>query len=382
MMIYLDNSATTKPYPEVIEVMAKSMNDYFGNPSSLHKLGVEAERVLTAARKTAAGLLGVLQEEIIYTSSGSEGNNLAIMGIAGSYGERGKHIITSQVEHSSVLEPFRRLERQGFEVTYLPVDRWGRISLTQLEEHLRSDTILVSIMHVNNEIGTIQPIEEIGELLKKYPKTVFHVDAVQSFGKLWINPKKFGIDLLTISGHKFHGPKGVGLLYKNQQVQLDPLILGGGQENGLRSGTENVPGIIAFTKAMRMSLDRMEQFQREVSKMRNRLLEGINGITGIKINSPIENSAPHIINFSVPGIKPEVLLHLLEEKGILVSTKSACSSKESKISHVLKATGIPEDQAKGAIRISLSLDNTMEEINYTIDALNAIIPNLKKVMRV
>ncbi len=381
MMIYLDNSATTKPYTEVIEVYTKALQEYYGNPSSLHQLGANAAKVLQAAREVSANLLQVSPEEIIFTTGGTEGNNLAILGVAFQYSRRGKHLITSQIEHSSVLHTFRYLEQQGFEVTYLPVDHQGHISITDVEKALRSDTTLVSIMHVNSEIGTIQPIAEIGKLLSKRPKTIFHVDAVQSYAKIPVSPKSWGIDLLTVSGHKLHGPKGTGLLYKAEKIRLQPLQYGGGQENGLRSGTENVPGIIAFTKAMRMSSERQRQFETEVGSLRKRLWQGLEAIPDVTINSP-QIGVPHILNFSVPGIKPEVMLHALEEKGIYVSTKSACSSKEESISHVLQAIDLPIDRSKSALRISLSSFNTVTEIDYTLEKIKEMIIELKEIAKV
>lgn len=380
-MIYLDNSATTRPYPEVIEVYTRSLQEYYGNPSSLHQMGAEASKVLHAARQVAAKLLQASPEEIIFTTGGTEGNNLAILGAVRHYAGRGRHIITSQIEHSSVLNTFQYLESHGFEVTYLPVNHQGHICINDLESAIRTDTILVSIMHVNSEIGSIQPIAEIGQLLSKYPKIIFHVDAVQSFAKIPLKPKSWGIDLLTLSGHKFHGPKGTGLLYKAKKIQLQPLQFGGGQENGFRSGTENVPGIIAFTKAMRMSSDRQAQFHEEVGLLRSRLWQGLKAIPDVSINSPMDG-APHIVNISVVGIKPEVMLHALEEKGVYVSTKSACSSKEETISHVLQAIQLPLDRAKSALRISLSSFNTAAEIDETLAKIQETITELKGIAKV
>jgi cysteine desulfurase len=379
--IYLDNSATTQPYAEVVDTYAKALQQYYGNPSSLHHVGIEAEKMLAAARQIAADLLQVERDEIFFTSGGTEGNNLALFGVAREYAKRGKHLIVSQVEHSSVLEVFRQLEKEGFEVTYLPVDRHGRISIRDLEQAIREDTILVSIMCVNNEIGTIQPIAEIGTILSKHPKVHFHVDAVQAFGKIPVIPKAWRVDLLTLSGHKFHGPKGTGLLYKSKKTRLHPLMIGGGQEEGVRPGTQNVPGIIAFTKAMRISAENTLKFGKEVGHLRELLWQGIENIPGLFINSP-KDGAPHILNFSAPGIKAEVLLHSLEEKGIFVSTKSACSSKEESISHVLEAIKLPKERAKSAIRVSLSRFNTKEEIEYVVLTLRDTIEKLKRITKV
>lgn len=381
MQIYLDNSATTRPYSEVIDVYTKALHEYYGNPSSLHRVGTEAAKVLLAARQVAANSLQVTPEEIIFTTGGTEGNNLAIAGAAMHYVSRGKHLITSQIEHSSVLHTFRYLESQGFEVTYLPVNAEGHVSLDDLEKAIRPDTTVVSIMHVNSEIGTIQPIAHVGALLKKFPKVVFHVDAVQSFAKIPVHVKSWGIDLMTISGHKFHGPKGTGLLYKSNKIKLQPLQYGGGQELGLRSGTENVPGIIAFTKALRISIERQAKFMQEVGALRERLWQGLQTMEGITINSPREG-APHIINISAVGHKPEVMLHSLEEKGVYISTKSACSSKEERISHVLEAIQLPVNRAKSALRLSLSSYNTQEEIDFTIDAIRRTLTEFQGIAKV
>lgn len=375
MVIYLDNSATTFPYPEVIDVYHKALHDYYGNPSSLHRIGSEADQVLQGARKVIANLLQVLPEEIIFTSGGTEGNNMAIQGVAHQYKSRGKHIITSQIEHASVLHTCQHLERLGFDVTYLPVNADGVVSVEDVKDAMRPDTILVSIMHVNSEIGSIQPIREIGALLAQYPKVIFHVDAVQSIAKLPVKPKEWGIDLLTISGHKFHGPKGTGALYKAKHIQLQPVVFGGGQEFGYRSGTQNVPGIIAFTKAFRISMERQSHFQQSVGELRQYLWRKLAGINRIVINSPREG-APHILNISVMGIKPEVMLHALEKRGVMVSTRSACSSKEEKISHVLQALHLPYERAASALRLSLSSFNTKEEMDRTVEAIQDCIREL------
>lgn len=362
----------------MIDVYSKALQEYYGNPSSLHQIGVQADKVLASAREMAASLLEVLPEEIIFTTGGTESNNMAILGAVQSYRNRGKHLITTQIEHSSVLNTFTELQNRGFDVTYLPVDRNGVISVSDLEKALRPDTILVSIMHVNSEIGSIQPIAAIGELLERYPKIIFHVDAVQSFAKIALHPKKWAIDLLSISGHKFHGPKGTGLLYKSKKISLAPIQFGGGQEYGLRSGTQNVPGIIAFTKAMRLSKERQVFFETEVRVLRERLWQGLQAVQEVSINSP-QDGAPHILNISVDGIKAEVMLHALEKRGIMVSTRSACSSKEEKISYVLEAIQLPRDKAISALRISLSSFTTAEEIDKTIHAIKQCIIELKGI---
>lgn len=375
MFIYLDNSATTVPYPEVMDVYNQASKEYYGNPSSLHKIGSEADKVLRSAREVAANVLHIFPDEIIFTAGGTEGNNMAIQGVAYRYRERGKHLITTQIEHASVLNTFKHLESEGYSVTYLPVDRNGHVAVTEVEAAIRKDTILVSIMHVNSEVGVVQPIAAIGDIVKKHPKIIFHVDAVQSFGKIPLHIKKWGIDLLTLSGHKFHGPKGAGLLYKAEKVALQPLFFGGGQEFGLRSGTQNVPQIIAFTKALRMSAERQSHFNEQVGRLRERLWGGLETIHEAVINSPKEG-APHIVNVSFIGIKPEVMLHALEKRGILVSTKSACSSKEQKTSHVLEAMHVPVQQAQSALRFSLSSFTTEREIDATIVAIKQCVIEL------
>lgn len=380
-MIYFDNSATTKPYKEVIETYGKVSEVFFGNPSSLHSLGKEAEKLLNQGRDQIANLLKVSTKEIIFTSGGTEGNNLAIKGTAFQHKNRGKHLITSKVEHASNNEAFDQLEKLGFEVTYLSVNDAGEISIDELKTAIRNDTILVSIIHVNNELGTIQPIKEIGKLLQQYPKIYFHVDHVQGLSKVPLSMKDCSIDLCTISGHKFHGPKGTGILYVREGVRLYPLFTGGVQENNLRAGTENIPGIIAMAKALRISMEKYAENKGHLRQLREQLLNSLNEINEVVINSPIVNNAPHIVNFSIPRVKPEVVIQALGEKEIYVSTKSACSSKLSEPSRVLMATGMGKERAESAIRVSFSFENTIEEVNQFIAALKIIIHQLKEVMR-
>ncbi|MCH1627583.1 cysteine desulfurase family protein [Fredinandcohnia quinoae] len=380
-MIYLDNSATTEPYEEVVESYVKVAKSYFGNPSSLHGIGGRAEQLLTQSRAQVAKLLHTKPQEIIFTSGGSEGNNLAIKGAALQYQGRGKHIITSAIEHPSVSEACKQLEQLGFEVTYLPVDKNGLISVDGLIDEIRNDTILVSIIHVNNEIGTIQPIEEIGRVLKRYPKILFHVDHVQGLGKVPTNFEEAHIDMCTISGHKFNGLKGTGILYSRQGVQLSPLIAGGGQELGVRSGTENVAGIVSMTKALRMTLEDETFKIRHISELKRAIIDGLLQIESVSIHTPHQYSAPHIINFSISGLKPEVFVHLLEEEGIIVSTTSACSSKKNLPSKTLQAIGIPIKQANSSIRISLSASNKVEEVPILLKAIQQAITKLESVMR-
>lgn len=381
-MIYLDNSATTKPYQEVVEVVTKAMQSYYGNPSSLHHKGVEAENVLKQARSIAAQSLQVKPGEIIFTSGGTESNNLAIKGVAFQYQGRGKHIITSQVEHSAVYSVCKQLEEFGFQVTYLPVDKAGRVSLEDLKRSVTPETILVSVMHVNNEIGTIQPIREIGQYLKNHPKIIFHVDAVQSFGKIPLAIRDWGIDLVSLSAHKFYGPRGVGILVKREGINLHPLLIGGGQEGGLRSGTENVPGIAGMAKAMRLVTENQKGEEKRLAQMSRRLREGLAAIPDCIVNTPETEAAPHIINFSIPGVKAEVLVHSLEEKGFLVSTRSACSSKANEPSRVLMATGMDKQTALSAIRVSLGRENQLEDIEQFLAALTESVNQLRPYMNV
>ncbi|MGO4888728.1 cysteine desulfurase family protein [Anaerobacillus sp. MEB173] len=380
-MIYFDNSATTKPYKEVIESLTKVSTDYFGNPSSLHGVGREAERLLTQARELMAQLLHVNSNELIFTSGGTEGNNLAIKGIAFQYRKRGKHIITTEVEHPATYEAFKQLEDFGFEVTYLPVDHTGKVQLSELSKAIRSETILVSMIHVNNEIGAVQPIEEIGMLLKQHPKVFFHVDHVQGITKVPLDFRKAHVDLCSISSHKFHGPKGVGALFVRSGVKLYPLITGGSQEQKIRAGTENVPAIVAMTKALRMSIEKSAKGIKHIEKLKVRLHQFLEKQEGVIVNSDMEKSAPHIVNFSIIGAKPEVVIQSLNEKGIYVSTKSACSSKLSEPSRVLMACGYGKERSQSAIRVSFSFENNEHELEQFITQLEILFPELIRIMR-
>lgn len=380
-MIYLDNSATTKPFPEVVDSFVTVATKYFGNPSSLHELGMKAERLLTQAREQIAAALGVKPNEIIFTSGGTEANNFAIKGVALQYRHRGNHIITTAIEHPSVSEPCQQLEQLGFEVTYLPVNENGLVTVEDVKKALRDDTILVSIMHVNNEVGAIQPVEEIGALLAQYPKTIFHVDHVQGISKVPLDMKKARIDLCTMSAHKFHGLRGAGILYVRQGVRLSPLLAGGGQEMQLRSGTENVPAIVAMAKALRMSLEKYDKQIDYLLEVKQAWIDALKTIPFIQINTPLAHSAPHIINFSLNGIKPEVFVHELEKHDIFVSTTSACSSKKKAPSKTLLAMGVDDRRAESGIRISLSFENTLEEIPTAISAMKKAIENLREVSK-
>ncbi len=379
-MIYFDNSATTKPYKEVIDTYTKVSEVYFGNPSSLHTLGKEAEVLLDQARDQIAKLLKVNKKEVVFTSGGTEGNNLAIKGTALEHQGRGKHLITTNVEHASNHEAFGQLETLGFEVTYLNVNEYGEINISELREALRDDTILVSMIHVNNELGSIQPIKEAGELLKGYPKVYFHVDHVQGMAKVPLSFKDCHIDLCTISGHKFHGPKGTGVLYVRQGVKLFSLFTGGVQEHNLRAGTENIPGYVALAKALRLSMEKYVSRKTHLQQLRDLLITELEKVDGVILNSPI-HGAPHIVNYSMPGIKPEVVIQALSKKEIYVSTKSACSSKLAEPSRILMVSGLGEQRAESAIRVSFSFDNTFEEVNEFVRELDNIYSQLKEVMR-
>jgi cysteine desulfurase len=384
MEIYLDNSSTTKPDDKVVDIMLKALTSYYGNPSSLHHKGVESEKLLKQARKQVAKGLESNSEEIVFTSGGTESNNLAIHGALNSKKRKGKGIITTEIEHPSVLNVLRSMEQKGYKVDYLNVDSFGRICIEQLEEYLSEDTILVSVMHVNNEVGTIQPIEEIGKLLKKYEdKPIFHVDAIQSFGKVSFSPKRIGADLLSISGHKIHGPKGVGALYIDKGCRIVPLLLGGNQETGIRSGTENVPGILGLGTAVEIIFDDFENKIEKIRNLKNRFINRIQDeVEDIKVNGMIDKgSAPHIANISFLGVKGEVLLHMLEQDQIYVSTGSACSSKKRTQSHVLKAIGLKDEEIEGAIRFSFSYKNTFEEIDYAVERIKSHVKNLRELLR-
>ncbi len=383
MEAYLDNSATTKSSEEVIEIMVKALREYYGNPSSLHRKGVEVEKLIKTARKQVARALGVKDEEIIFTSGGTEANNIAILGVIEGNKRKGNRIITSRIEHPSVLNVFKSLEARGFEVIYIDVDEWGKIDLKQLHEAITENTLMISLMHVNNEVGTIQPIEEVGKILQRLEsRPIFHVDAIQSFGKLKLNLGRLGIDLLSISGHKIHGPKGIGAMFVRKGMKISPLFLGGSQETGIRSGTENVPGILGLGVAAEKIWEDMSTNQEHLIGLKNRFIGQIkNEIPNIKVNGLEGNEgAPHILNVSFMGIRGEVLLHSLEQDGIYVSTGSACSSKKNSQSHVLKAMKLKNDEIEGAIRFSFSYNNTMDEVDYAIEGLKRHVEELRKIM--
>ncbi|MBV7507377.1 cysteine desulfurase [Bacillus sp. sid0103] len=380
-MIYFDNSATTKPFKEVLDSFVTVSSEYYGNPSSLHSMGAQAEKLLSQAREQVSKFLKVKPSEIYFTSGGTEGNNLAIKGSALLHKNRGRHLITSSVEHPSVRSAMEQLEQEGFEVTYLPVDEYGRIRVADLEKAIKKETILVSIMHVNNEVGTVQPINEIGDLLKRYPTILFHVDAVQSIGKIPVSLYDNRVDFCSFSAHKFHGLKGTGALFIREGARLAPLFSGGNQERKLRSGTENVAGVVAMAKAWRMTLTKADEGLDRMREIQSVLRKGLTEIEGVQIHTPHKNAAPHILNFSLTGIKSEVFIHSLEQKGIFVSTTSACSSKKKSPSKTLLEMGVPESLAESAIRISLSFQNRMEEAITALDSFKDSANQLRKVMK-
>lgn len=383
MEVYLDNSATTRCYDDVAQLMHKIMCEDYGNPSSMHNKGLEAEQYLRYAAETLANLLKVSEKEILFTSGGTESDNIALIGTAMANHRRGRHLITTRIEHPAILQPMAYLENQGFQVTYLPVDHEGKISLQDLERAIRPDTILVSIMHTNNEIGSIQPIAEAGELIKRVnPQTLFHVDAVQGFGKFRIYPARMHVDMLSVSAHKIHGPKGVGFLYIRKGAKVSPIIYGGGQQKGMRSGTENVPGIAGLAKAAEMVYQNLDEDMERMYGLRDMFVQGVSGIEDVKINGcPGREGAAHIVSLSVRGIRSEVLLHALEERGIYVSAGSACSSNKPQTSATLKAVGVERDLLDSTIRFSFSVFTTAEEIQYTIQTLCELVPTLRRYTR-
>ena len=383
MLCYFDNSATTKCAPLVLEKMNEVMNEHYGNPSSLHNVGFDGEKMLSEARSIIAKSLKADEKEIIFTSGGTESNNMALLGSAMANKRAGRHIITSSIEHASVNAPLKMLEELDYEITYLPCDNNGTVSISELEDNIRDDTILVSIMHVNNEIGAVQPIEDIGRIIKKHNSNcLFHVDAIQSFGKYAINPKKMNIDLLSVSGHKIHGPKGSGFLYIKQGTKIKPIIYGGGQERGLRSGTENVYSQCGLGVAVSLMCDNMEENVKKLRALKEHFVGRVNEMDFATINGLTnEQSAPNIVSVSIKDVRAEVVLHSLEEKEIYVSAGSACSSNKPAISKTLQAINVPKEMLDKTVRFSFSIYNTIEEIDYACDVLEDIIPKLMKYTR-
>ena len=367
-MIYFDNAATTKIYDDALTIYVQVSQKFFGNPSSLHQLGVDAHQVLTKARSQVASLLSVQPEEIFFTSGGTESNNWAIKGTALEKSVFGKHIITTKIEHPSVLQTCKQLERFGFEVTYLDVDSKGIVNVEQLKESLRKDTILVSVMAVNNEVGAVQPIAEIARVLEEHPSVHFHVDAVQAVERASQLLAIGRIDLLSLSAHKFHGPRGVGIMYKRFGRKIQALLTGGGQEKGERSTTENLPAIVATTKALRMALEEKSV----TGELRSQLWKELTTKPEIRIFSP-EDGASHVLCFAIKGVRGEVVVHAFENHGIYISTTSACSSKKGDSSSTLYAMDVPTEWATGAVRVSFSNDNTKEEVEQFIDVLHQLM---------
>ena len=383
MEAYLDNSATTRCSAKAAEMVMKVMREDFGNPSALHTKGVEAEHYVKEARAFFAKNLKVDEKEICFTSGGTESNNLALIGTAMANRRAGNHLITTSVEHASVDNTMKYLEEQGFRVTYLPVDEYGVVSLEALKEALCPETILVSVMYVNNEVGAVQPVDEIARIVKEHnPNTIFHVDAIQAYGKYRIYPKKEGIDLLSVSGHKIHGPKGNGFLYVNSKVKIHSIVFGGGQQKGLRSGTENVPGIAGMAEAAAECYENLEEKIDRLYALKDRFVSQVSALEGTKVNGHIgRDSAPQIVSVSFRDVRSEVLLHALEEKGIYVSAGSACSSNKPSVSRTLKNMEIDKELLGSTLRFSFCFDTTEEEIDYCIKELGELLPVLRRYVR-
>lgn len=383
MEVYLDNSATTRCFPEVAELVTRIMCEDYGNPSSMHMKGVQGEQYIRYSKETFARLLKVQEKEIFFTSGGTESDNLAILGCAGANVRAGKHLITTRIEHPAVLETMKYLEKQGFDVTYLGVDEHGIVRPEDVRKALRPDTILVSVMHTNNELGSLQPLGEISAVIKEYnPAILFHVDAVQGFGKFRIYPKRLGIDLLAMSSHKIHGPKGVGMLYVDERVKIHPIAFGGGQQKGMRSGTENVPGIAGMAKAAEMVYEHLDEDNERLYGLKEYFIKGLGQMENVGVNGLTgRDSAPHVVSVSVRGVRSEVLLHALEDRGIYVSAGSACASNHPQTSETLKAIGLDKDLLNSTIRFSFSTFTTKEEIDYTLQAMYDMIPMLRRYSR-
>lgn len=397
MEAYLDNSATTRCTERVRDVVVRTMMEDYGNPSSKHMKGVEAERYLREARETIAKTMKVNEKEIYFTSGATESNNWAIIGAARANRRAGNHLITTAIEHPAVLAPIQYLEEQGFRVTYLPVDKSGHISLSDLENALCGDTILVSMMYVNNEVGAIEPVAEAARIVKKYnPNILFHVDAVQAYGKMAVYPKKLGVDMVSVSAHKIHGPKGIGFLYINEKAKVHPLLLGGGQQKGMRSGTDNVAGAAGLAQAAKEAYDHLEESTRHLLNLKKRMTDGMKqlgeqlradgddqALPAVVIHSGEgEEGAPHIVSAAFPGVRSEVLLHALEERNIYVSAGSACSSnKKLPVSPVLKELHLRPELLESTLRFSFSRYTTEEEIDYCLEALGELLPLLRRYAR-
>ena len=381
--IYFDNAATTRVRPEVAELMMKVMTEDYGNPSARHVMGMKAENYIKTAREQIARTLRVDPGEIYFTSGGTESNNLALIGTALARSRRGKHIISTGIEHAAIYKPLDLLREQGFDITILPVDRQGHIDPSELSAAIRPDTILVSLMYVNNEIGSIEPIAEAGRIIKeRNPECYFHTDTIQAYGKLRIRPKTEHIDMLSVSAHKIHGPKGTGFIYIDKHVRLHPLILGGGQERDMRSGTENVPGIAGMGLAAEMYYKEHEKIEAGMLSVRDRLIDRLSVMEGVKLNTEKgEGFAPHVVSASFAGVRAEVLLHALEQKGIYVSSGSACSSNHPAISGTLRSIGVDQDLLDSTLRFSFGIYSTPEEADLCADALEELLPQLRRFVR-
>ncbi len=383
MEVYLDHAATTWVYPEAAALVQKTMTGDYGNPSSLHLMGVKAEQYVREAREIIAGAMKVPEKQIYFTSGGTEANNWAIFGTARSLKRQGQHIITTAIEHSAVSAPLEALRKQGYTITKLGVDRQGRIDPEELKEALTEETVLVSVMLVNNEIGTVEPVKEIGEIIRKTsPKTLLHVDAIQAFGKLPIHPRQMNIDLLSVSGHKFHGPKGVGFLYAGERTNLVPLIYGGGQQGGMRSGTDNVPGIAGMGEAAKLTFARLAENREQMFKVREYLISRFSALEDTVLHGDLtRNAAPHVLSVSFLGVRSEVLLHALEDKGVYISGGSACSSHRRTYSATLTAIGCTKAEMESVVRFSFCERTTLEEAAYAADAVESLLGTLRRFTR-
>ena len=383
MEAYFDNSATTRVLDKVVAAMDEMMTENYGNPSARHIMGVRAENAVKRAAAQVAKTLKVKDKEILFTSGGSESNNMALIGTALANQRAGRHIIASNIEHPSIYNTLSFLEEMGFEITYLKVDGKGHVDLEQLKRSMRPDTILVSVMYVNNEVGAVEPVEEIGKIVHGVnPAAFFHVDAIQAYGKFLIRPKKQGIDLLSVSGHKLHGPKGIGFLYIDEHVKIRPIIYGGGQQRGMRSGTENVPGIVGMGVAAEEAYTDFEEKAGHLCRLKDHMLERLGEIEGAYPNSyPGKESAPQIVSVSFSGVRSEVLLHALEDRGIYVSSGSACSSNHPDVSGTLKGIGVKAELLDSTLRFSFGRFNTLEEIDYCIETLKELLPVLRRYQR-
>lgn len=389
--VYLDNAATTRVRPEVAELMVKVMEEDYGNPSSKHTKGMESEQYLRTAREQIAKTMKVKPQEIIFTSGGTESNNMAIIGTALSRNRRGKHILSMSIEHAAVYKPMEFLMDRGYEVEFIGVDREGHIDLKALEEKIRPDTILVSVMAVNNEIGSVEPIDKIGEIVKrKNPACYFHTDCIQAYGKLKLRPKKWHVDMLSVSSHKFHGPKGCGFLFIDEHVNVSPIIFGGGQQKDMRSGTDNVPGIAGMGLAAEMYYKEWDSIHENMLAVKNRLMERLSAMEGVTINTGETKEcedpsgigfAPHVVSAGFEKVRAEVLLHALEEKGVFVSSGSACSSNHPQISGTLQAIGTVKELLDSTLRFSFGIYSTVSDADYAADCIEELLPSLRKFTR-